>query len=374
MNSLYFIAYSDIHYHHYTNGVRLEDVAAVEEQILDSAIRLGADFILFGGDRYMSRNPMYEAALMSDTMLKKISESGIPFYALVGNHDRLTKNDFKMHTMSHVGMYSKDLPNITIMDQRKVYRLETKTGNIVDIHAVPAGHEPKDFVISPDADWNICVFHGIILGSWYHNGTQAQEGLSVSSFDKKGFDLVLAGDNHKYQKIVGLSDCEGYYIGAPMQHNWGDEGSDRGYMWGSLSKLGDAASTTITAHSLAHTVAPRFMKVSWKADTIEQLIFAATEGIDDWADNIIKLTIFGPSDLLNDLDLDQWKTKLTASAKARTIDIKLSYDTTVSAPNTSGPMSDADEWKTFLATKSGDMDKVDVAYVEKLGLKYISNV
>ncbi len=370
MNSVSFIAYSDIHYHHYTNGVKLEDVALVEEQVLEYAVKSDVDFILFGGDRYMSRNPMYEAALMSDTMLKKISKSGIPMFVLVGNHDRLTKNDFKMHTMSHVGLYSKDLPNITIMDQRKTYRFKTKSGMKVDIHAVPAGHEPKDFVIAPDADYNICIFHAIILGSWYHNGTQAQEGLSVSSFDKKGFDLVLAGDNHRFQTIVGLNDCPGIYIGAPMQHNWGDEDAKRGFIWGSLVHRNNISTSPFIYNHIL-TKSPKFMKVSWKADTIEQLIFAATEGIDEWANNIIKLTISGPSDLLNDIDLSQWKTKLLDTSKARTVDIKLSYDTTVTSPTNIGPISDADEWKAFLTTKSGDMDKVDVAYIEKLGLKYI---
>ena len=83
MSTFSFLAYSDIHYHHYTNGLTLGDVSDTEEQMLQFAIYNHVDFILFLGDRYMSRNPMYEASLLSDRMLKKISNSGIPLLPIV---------------------------------------------------------------------------------------------------------------------------------------------------------------------------------------------------------------------------------------------------------------------------------------------------
>lgn len=375
MKTITFMAYSDIHYHHYTNGLNLEDVAAVEDEMLQRAIDRKVDMILFGGDRFMSRNPMYEAALLSDRMLKKISDSGIPLYILVGNHDRLTKNDFKMHTMSHVRMYAKDLPNVTIMDKRAVYCLRTSSGMKVAIHAVPAGHEPNDFVVDKNFDFHICMFHGLILGSLYGNGTLVETGLSVSSFDKKGFNAVLGGDNHTRQEIKGLTDCRGIFIGAPMQHNWGDEGAKRGFVYGTVTKAewypigrDEFNWEWIDSNS------PKFMKVSWVADGMEQLTFAAKEGTMDWKNAIVKLSIAGPSDMLNGIDIYQWKSMLLKLSEARSVDIKLQYETTVSKSANVGSISDTDEWLSFLATKSADLDKVDVAYVEKLGLKYITNV
>ncbi len=377
MKTLSFLAYSDIHYHHYTNGLTLQDVYNVESQILDLAIAKKVDFILFGGDRFMSRNPMYEAGFLSDTMLKKISDSGIPLYILVGNHDRLTKNDFKMHTMSHISKYAKDLPNVVVMDQQKTYRFRLKDRTSVAISALPAGHEPIGLAAEPDADFNICVFHAIILGSLYHNGTLASGGLSVTSFDKKGFDLVLAGDNHKNQPLPGMTTTPGYYIGAPMQHNWGDEGAVRGCLYVKLtSAVGDTNKRHVACGiDWIVTKHPKFMHVDWTTDSLEKLIFAAEHGVSDWADNIVKLNISGPSDVLNSINPDDWKTRLVGTSGARTVEIKLKYTTTATvAPVTVGPVSDADEWLNFLATKSSDLDKVDVAYLEKLGMKYINNV
>lgn len=363
-----FVAYSDIHYHHYTNGLTLADVETVENQVLDSAITSNADFILFGGDRYMSRNPMYEAALASDRMIKKISDSGIPLFILVGNHDRLTKNDFKMHTMNHVGMYAKDLPNVTIMDERKAYEFTTKRGAKIAIHAVPAGHEPTDFIVDKkNFDFNLCVFHAIILGSLYHNGTLADGGLSVASFDNKGFDLVLAGDNHKRQELPPMNSCPGAYIGAPMQHNWGDEGAERGFMKVTSSSSGPT-------YQWIDTKSPKFMKVNWNVSDLESLILAAKNSVSDWGNNIIRLDITGPSIVLNSINLDDWKANLTNASKARAVDIKLKYDTTVAGVVTLTPASDTEEWVSFLSTKSADLDKADVAYLEKLGIKYITHV
>lgn len=380
-----FLAYTDIHYHHYTNGVTLADVEAVEDEMLQKAIEMKVDFILFGGDRYMSRNPMYEAAFASDRMLKKISDSGIPWFGLIGNHDRTTKNDFKLYTLKHVGMYGKDLGGLTIMDERKEYSFTTKSGCSVTLHAVPAGHAPDNFHVNKDIDFNICVFHAIILGSSYHNGTISGDGLSVSLFDKNGFDLVLAGDNHKKQEIVGLTDCRGYYIGAPMQHNWGDEGDIRGFQEFSLERHGYGEPdnrpdlktwpfrcvgnrTWIPSHT------PRFMKVSWVTDSLEKLSFAAANGTTDWKGNIIKLSVTGPSDVLNDLDINLWKTKLKDMSKARAVDIKLKYNVSASVVSTETTISDADEWHAFLATKQGGLEQIDTAYLEKIGMDYINNV
>lgn len=378
-----FLAYTDIHYHHYTNGITLADVEAVEDEMLQKAIELKVDFILFGGDRYMSRNPMYEAAFASDRMLKKISDSGIPWLGLIGNHDRTTKNDFKLYTLKHIGMYGKDLSGLTIMDERKAYCFPTKSGHSVAIHAVPAGHAPDNFHVDKNIDFNICLFHAIILGSSYHNGTIAGDGLSVSLFDKKGFDLVLAGDNHKRQEIKGLTDCPGYYIGAPMQHNWGDEGDSRGFQlftlegvhqgkpnWGEKIPTwrNSPRSTWIPSHT------PKFMRVDWVTDDIEKLSFAAANGTSDWKNNIIKLTVSGPSDVLNDLDISLWKTKLKDMSKARAIDIKLKYNILPTTAPIETVVSDADEWRSFLATKTSTLEQIDTAYLEKLGMDYINAI
>lgn len=379
-----FLAYTDIHYHHYTNGVTLADVEAVEEEMLQKAIELKVDFILFGGDRYMSRNPMYEAAFASDRMLKRISDSGIPWFGLIGNHDRTTKNDFKLYTLKHIGMYGKDLHGLTVMDERKAYVFPTKSGYSVAIHAVPAGHAPDNFHVDQNIDFNICLFHAIILGSSYHNGTVAGDGLSVSLFDKNGFDLVLAGDNHKKQEIVGLTDCRGYYIGAPMQHNWGDEGDLRGFQEFSLERREweGAGGPDTKVHPFrcignrtwipSHT--PKFMKVNWVTDDLEKLTFAAHNGTSDWKNNVVKLSVSGPSDVLNDLDINLWKTKLKDISKARAIDIKLKYNVLPNVTATETVVSDADEWRSFLATKQAGLDQIDTAYLEQLGMDYINAI
>jgi DNA repair exonuclease SbcCD nuclease subunit len=149
------------------------------------------------------------------------------------------------------------------------------------VHAVPAGHSPDSLKVTKGFDFNICALHAIVKGTAYHNGTIAEDGLPVSSFDKKGFDVVVAGDNHKQQEIKGLTDCRGFSIGAPMQHNWGDEGADRGYMHIVLGSYRHEPETVL-GFQYKPTKHPKFMKVDWAADDLEQIIFAAKHGVDSW--------------------------------------------------------------------------------------------
>ena len=366
--SITFLAYSDIHYHQYTNGITLADVEQVENDALDLAIAHKVDFILFGGDRYVSRNPMYESAFASDRVLRRISNSGIPWLGLVGNHCRLTKNDFKAHSLSHVSLYKRDLAGITIMDQRTAYVIPVRDCSVA-IHAVPAGHEPNNFTIAKDIDFHICMFHALIMGSSFHNGTLVETGLSVSSFNERGFDLVLAGDNHKRQQIKGLTDCQGYFLGAPMQHNWGDEGAERGYTIFTLDKAG-----LVGTPEFIPSRSPKFTRATWVVDDISKLALPAQHDTGTWENNIIKLLISGPADVLNSIDIDTWKSKLINISKARTIDIRLDYVAEDSPHDIyqSVPVTDADEWKSYVAGRQHELDQVDVEYLEKLGTKYIT--
>jgi DNA repair exonuclease SbcCD nuclease subunit len=361
-----FLAYSDLHLHHYTSGLTLADVKAVEMEMLQLAIKLKVDFILFAGDRYVSRNPMYEVAVASDSSLKEISDSGIPWYGLVGNHCRLTKNDFKGHILNHVGLYPKDMPNIHVMDQRSIYGVHTQ-GGLVNIHAVPAGHDPAGFDLSSDAAFNICAFHATTIGSAFHNGTLAPTGLSVSSFDKRGFDVVVGGDNHTRQEINGLTSCRGFFLGAPCQHNWSDEGASRGFTLFTL-----IPGQTMPDPIFYPSSSPKFVKANWSVADMPTLM-AAISSISGWENNIVKLTIGGPATILNDLDLSLWKNKLRDISKARTIDVKLNYDVLTQKTVSTVPVSDTEEWISFLATKVHDNTQIDVSYLEALGLKYINN-
>jgi DNA repair exonuclease SbcCD nuclease subunit len=364
-----------MHFHQYNNNITLQDVVNVTDQFIDICKNTSTDLILFLGDAAMSRNPMYEVSLAINTFFKKLNDLNIPVYVLPGNHDSITKNDHGLHNLTHLKLYPRDLHNIVVMDKRELYKIHLKNGTVA-LHAVPAGHEPINLQPEPPsgATWNICLFHTMVIGSKYSNGMPAEEGLNISSLDKE-FDLVIGGDNHNRQELFGFKNAvAGYYVGAPMQHNWGDVGSERGFMeieFDTEASNGEVDHFDVRYVNSNH---PKFMRVVWttsELDDVQNLV----KNVKDWENNIVRLTIKGPSDILNFFDIKQWKEKLIDVSKARDIEIKLNYDVAVisSLPiDQNMPIDDTSEWKSFLKSKLDKLDAIDIEYIEKLGMKYIN--
>jgi DNA repair exonuclease SbcCD nuclease subunit len=354
---------SDLHWHHYSNGLTIDDVTRVGDEFVE--LCKSADMVILCGDFTLSRNPMYEVLLAITNFLKKLNAIGIPVAILVGNHDRIYKSDHKLHSLEHIKLYPYDYPNVEVMDHRLSYDFQTRNGS-VRVHAVPAGHTPKDFDISKTS-LNICVFHDITMGSLFHNGPPAEKGLSVSLFDEKGFDLVLAGDNHKHQQIAGLEACQGQYVGAGLQHNWGDADDVRGFV---CIEATDGHPWQVEC-KFVPSRHPKFKKVTWSINNTEELI-AAVGSIDDWRSNIIRLIICGPADVLNDVDVNLLKMKLKEFSGASHVDVKLRYDTVLLAkPEV---LSDADDWNRFLMTRLQSLENIDMKVLESLGNHYIREV
>lgn len=369
-----FLAYSDIHHHEYQNGVTGVDVYSIEQQITELCREYHVDFWIFGGDRFLSRNPLDISKRRADAAVKARNDLGIPGYMMVGNHDQYTKNPYSDHTMGYVRDYPKDLQNICVMDARNEYTFPIRNDNlsIVTIHAVPAGHDidKAPFRFDAGSDFNICLFHAIIRGCAYQNGTIAPDGLRASSFDRKEFDIVLGGDNHKQQAIKGLTCTIGLYIGAPMQHNWGDVGSDRGCLIVDLEK-------TLDGHLIRNIQYiplkyPKFIISNTRIESDRDMIDQIGTHLSEWHGNIIRWNISGPGKILDGIKVSDWETKIQTKVAARGVKIKLEYDQSEYVQVPMPVVSQADEWKQFLAAKGGDIKDLDLGELEKLGMEYIN--
>lgn len=373
IKTLRILAYSDIHYHEYKNGILLQDVANIEAEIYAAALVHRPDIILFGGDRYLSRNEMSSAVYESDRQLSRLNSLNVPIFMLIGNHDSATKSAFSQHSLRHIALYPNDLKNIVVMDECREYR-KSVNGLNVGIHAIPAGQEvvlPK-FVFEEYTDFNICVFHAIIKGCLYQNGMPAEDGLSFSPFNRKEFDVVLGGDNHKHQEIKGFTETVGAYIGAPLEHNWGDEGDLRGYIIVTITK----DDTGVTSRQIDHFESkhPKFKKCTVNISTTDDLVDVISNNKHNWDGNIVRLTISGPTNILDSILVDKWEEKIKHAVSARSIKLKLEYNAQPLVPILRDrPSTDAEEWHDFLVTKTAELDGLDIDTIEKLGLEIIGN-
>lgn len=360
-----FACYSDIHHHEYTNGVTGDDVERMEQEFTDLCKEVGAHFWIFGGDRFLSRNPLDISRKRADTALKNRRGEGI---VLVGNHDRWTKSPHSGHNMYVVGLY--DIPNIFVFDKIGGYH-QIYNGCKVAFHALPAGHKasPTSFVFNHDTDFNICLFHDIVKGSKYTNGIVAPEGISPGLLDLPEFAIVLGGDNHQPQDL-GLTNTLGVYIGAPMQHNWGDVGSDRGYLivdlWNDNGKI-------TRKIEYRPSSSPRFLREEIRLSNDEDLSNFVTSIGSRWKNNIVRITFTGLPDMLAGLELTRLQSKLLHASGARQVKATTKYDeqqTTIPDQGVTA-RDDGQEWKDFLNFKKPELAGLDIDRLAELGLEYI---
>jgi len=359
-----FVAYSDIHHHEYSNGITGDDACNVEDQIIKIIQDRKCDFWIFGGDRFLSRNPLDISRKKSDSKLKIKNDLGIPGIIIVGNHDRSSKNPHSPHNYWSIEeLYHNELKNISILDHICTYSININEIN-VNIYAMPAGHIIPEILNINTNGINICVFHDIIRGCRYHTGMVATEGMATDVLDKEEFSIVLGGDNHRHQKL-NLKNVDGWYIGSPMQHNWGDINNDRGCMFVEMDDCGN-----ILTHEFIKLSYPEFIKETISIKSVDE-IFSIKNKI--WKDNIIRLSIEGPREVLSGIDVSMFEEKLRTIHKARSIKINLIYlnDDITTIP-TVHMQDDESMWDNFLTVYNLPED-VDKEKIKTLGMSIINH-
>jgi DNA repair exonuclease SbcCD nuclease subunit len=249
--TLRLLAYSDIHYDRYNNGLTLEDIQRVDELSLQIGIERDVHCWLFGGDWFADKNPDSGLRAIRDAALARKADHAM-VAALVGNHDRESKGMHSQHNLNHVKIWDRDMQsNLVIMDEARDYRV----GSNLTITAVPAGHKFRPQVHRNT--FNLCMFHDMALGSLQQNGQKALHGFDLSVLDSSDFQLVLGGDNHVRQKLP-TRNVEAHYIGAALQHNWGDRDQARGFMYIEINTAHKATSMMV---QYIDSGAPRFIEL-----------------------------------------------------------------------------------------------------------------
>lgn len=369
-DSVSFLCYSDIHHDEYKNGLTGDDVDAVEEEFYNLIKDLNVDFWVLAGDRFVSRNPLDISRLRADRALKKKNDIGKPGILLPGNHDQYTKNAYSGHSMQNIGLYQKDLNNIYVFNTASTIVLPIKDTSIA-IHGIPAGQQIPTFNFDKSIRFNICIFHDMIRGSLYTNGMPSEEGINPELLDNPRFDMVIGGDNHHPQHVKGFKNTICYYIGAPMQHNWGDRGDKRGFLYVKLEKYEK------TAYTIKHieSNAPKFIKCEARIESLSELTnmieYHAT--IKSWYNSIVNVTLLGRAEVLDTIVPREWAAKIQHMVSAKAVALQLQYDASGPDCVLHEPKSDIDEWHNFIQTSSHNIHNLDPKKLEELGIKYISH-
>lgn len=365
------IAYSDIHWHEFNNGLTIDDCAEVEHQIYKRAVDEGVDMLAFLGDWYMLRNPPHHVRAQAEAALAERSSLAPPSLQevrLVGNHDRESKNAHSGHSMMHLDIYGGHYDGyLTVMDQRRVYRFNKD----VAIHAVPAGHsiETEPFTFDT-AQVNIGMFHDLVRGSWIFSGNykeQCSYGIDPRQLDRPEFDLVLGGDNHVRQDL-NFRNTTGWYCGAAMQHSFGDTDQARGCLEFSIFK--DGATKLVQVYTV-NTTHPRFVTID--ATIAHQDDLDAVMHTGTTPDHIFKVTLRGDGKLLSKLDQDKIAMQASLGWKARHVSVVLepTVQFTNLIPELSRTKTVEEDWETYVKSGKLDADGVPSDLLIARGLEFL---
>jgi len=229
MKRIRFLAYSDIHHDRKAaRCITLDDTVNLESQIHHYIRDGGFDFSVFGGDRYLKREPEDEVKVRADVALlsARQGERAVPHFHLVGNHD-WTKNDRGWHTSESLKYLMDSDQYLFVMDTPE----SITCGNAV-IHSLPADvpFDMANYQVDPER-FNLFIFHNVVRGSFIADNSDAvfQDGIAVSEIDRPEWDFVLGGDVHVPQQIP-FRNTRGGYLGAVLQRTRADADQERGWL------------------------------------------------------------------------------------------------------------------------------------------------
>lgn len=221
-----FIHISDLHLGRRLGEFRLqEEQSALLDWILRTAAQHTVDGILLSGDIYDRSVPPVEAVTLFDTFLTRLSEMGIPLFAISGNHDSPERIAYGSSLMDRAGVYVSPVFDGTV----RFVPLE-KNGERVYIHLLPflkpvhvaaalqlteesirgmtyteAMAEVVSRMTLPEDGANILLCHQFITGS---SRSESEEIPLVGTLDAvdaalfREFDYVALGHLHRAQAVT----------------------------------------------------------------------------------------------------------------------------------------------------------------------------
>jgi DNA repair exonuclease SbcCD nuclease subunit len=202
-------------YQQYHSPERRQDFLDAFREVIDDAVDDDVDAVVHAGDLFHDRRPELPDLLGTLSVLRQLDDAGIPFLAVVGNHE--VKRDAQwLDLFADLGLATRLGDEPVVVGDTAFYGLDF----------VPKSkREALDYGFADhDAAFAALVTHGLFqpfdYGDW-----DAEEVLAASTVE---FDAMLLGDNHKPQTAQAEDGTWLTYCGSTERAS-ADEREDRGY-------------------------------------------------------------------------------------------------------------------------------------------------
>jgi DNA repair exonuclease SbcCD nuclease subunit len=202
-------------YRQYHSPERRRDFLEAFRQVARDAVEADVDAVVHAGDLFHDRRPELPDLLGTLSVLGELDEAGIPFVAIVGNHE--TKRDAQwLDLFASLGLATRLGSEPVVVDDVALYGLD---------YVPPSRREGLEYEFEDhDAEFAALVAHGLFepfdLGEW-----DAEAVLDAATVD---FDAMLLGDNHK-PGIKRAGDGTWLTYSGSTERASADEREERGY-------------------------------------------------------------------------------------------------------------------------------------------------
>jgi len=191
-----------------TGNTRQYDVAQEMEKCREQA---GFDFVLMLGDNIYGGKSQRDFERKFETPYKPLLDTGVKFYASVGNHDDPNERLYKPFNMGGNRYYSFKKGNATF------FALDS---NYMDSEQIDCLERQLQSTSTP---WKICFFHHPLYSDGRYHGPDLDLRAHLAPiFQKYGVNLVFSGHDHVYERIKPKDGIYYFVIGNSGELRYGN--------------------------------------------------------------------------------------------------------------------------------------------------------
>jgi len=199
------------------------------KQFVDYVIKSKPDLIIHAGDLFDSVRPNNRAITFAIDQLIRISEAGIPFVVIAGNHEHP-----KLKETGHIFSIFDHIDHVYPVYHAKYETLPFKINNKkITVHAIPQCELKTQFneelkKLKPDSatDYNIFVSHGAVTGIKEFSMNEFNELIIPTKILSKDFDYIALGHYHRSTKLASNA----FYSGSTEYFTFADAPDKKGFM------------------------------------------------------------------------------------------------------------------------------------------------
>ncbi len=225
-------------------NTRYDDYENTMNYVVDYCIDNKIDVFIQTGDLFEYRDPSATVMSMADRFLKKLSNSGIQTFIIMGNHDYKRRGNSFTSAIS--SLPAINYPNINFVLNPKIMSVEANESDKMDLLLLPfrdkrmydgetlpekcAAYEKEinDIVSKRDGDCPIIAIGHNFFYEGSYNDYGGRE-LLVNPDSLKGLNSVFMGHLHSF-RILRNSNPTCIYTGSMERNNFGEAKENKNFI------------------------------------------------------------------------------------------------------------------------------------------------